>query len=66
MEAALSFLGLGVDPPLASWGVMIADGLSALRSYPHMVITPDLFLAANLLAFHFLGDSSRGALDPSM
>ena len=66
MEAALSFLGLGVDPPLASWGVMIADGVSAMRSYPHMVIAPALFLAVNLLAFNFLGDGLRDALDPSM
>lgn len=66
MEAALSFLGLGVDPPMASWGSMIADGVGAMRSYPHMVIAPALFLAVNLLAFNFLGDGLRDALDPSM
>ena len=45
---------------------MIADGVSAMRSYPHMVIAPALFLAVNLLAFNFLGDGLRDALDPSM
>lgn len=66
LEAALSFLGLGVDPPMASWGGMIADGVAAMRSYPHMVISPALFLAVNLLAFNFLGDGLRDALDPSL
>ena len=66
LEAALSFLGLGVNPPMASWGGMIADGVSAMRSYPHMVIAPALFLSANLLAFNFLGDGLRDALDPSL
>ncbi len=66
LEAALSFLGLGVDPPMASWGGMIADGVAAMRSYPHMVIAPALFLGVNLLAFNFLGDGLRDALDPSL
>jgi oligopeptide transport system permease protein len=66
LEAALSYLGLGVDPPMASWGSMIADGVPAMRSYPYMVIAPALVLAISLLAFNFLGDGLRDALDPSL
>jgi ABC-type dipeptide/oligopeptide/nickel transport system permease subunit len=66
LEAALSFLGLGVDPPMASWGGMIADGVQGMRSYPHLVIAPALFLGVSLLAFNFLGDGLRDALDPCL
>lgn len=66
LEAALSFLGLGIDPPMASWGSMIADGVQGMRSYPHLVIAPALFLGTSLLAFNFLGDGLRDALDPCM
>jgi oligopeptide transport system permease protein len=65
-EVFLSFIGLGVDPPTPSWGLMIADGARAIRSYPHMVLFPALFLAITMFAFNFLGDGLRDALDPKM
>src|SRR5712692_6506694 len=63
-EAFLSFLGLGVPPPQPSWGSMAADGLSAIRIAPHMVIAPSIALSLTLMAFNFLGDGLRDALDP--
>jgi|LSQX01.3.fsa_nt_gb oligopeptide transport system permease protein len=65
-EVFLSFIGLGVDPPAPSWGAMISDGAKALRSYPHQVLLPALFLAVTMFAFNFLGDGLRDALDPRM
>ncbi len=65
-EVFLSFIGLGVDPPTPSWGLMIADGSRAIRSYPHMVLFPAAFLAITMFAFNFLGDGLRDALDPKM
>jgi oligopeptide transport system permease protein len=63
-EAFLSFLGIGVQPPTPSWGSMAADGLSAIRIAPHMVIFPSIALSLTLMAFNFLGDGLRDALDP--
>jgi len=65
-EAFLSFIGLGVDPPTPSWGMMIAEGSRAIRSYPHQAIFPALALAITMFAFNFLGDGLRDALDPRM
>jgi oligopeptide transport system permease protein len=65
-EAFLSFIGLGVNPPTPSWGIMIADGARAIRSYPHVVMFPALALAVTMFAFNFLGDGLRDALDPRM
>ncbi len=64
-EAGLSFLGLGVQPPTPSWGIMIADGVDAIESYPRLVIAPAIVLAATLLSLNFVGDGLRDALDPS-
>jgi len=64
-EAGLSFLGLGVQPPTPSWGIMIAEGVDAIESYPRLVIAPSLMLAATLLSLNFVGDGLRDALDPS-
>jgi oligopeptide transport system permease protein len=64
-EAGLSFLGLGVQPPLPSWGLMIAEGVDAIESYPRLVIAPAVVLAATLLSLNFVGDGLRDALDPS-
>jgi oligopeptide transport system permease protein len=66
MEAGLSFLGLGVDPPTPSWGMMIAEGVRNFRSYPHLLLSSGLALSLTLLAFNFLGDGLRDALDPYM
>jgi ABC-type dipeptide/oligopeptide/nickel transport system permease subunit len=65
-EASLSFLGLGVDPPMPSWGLMISEGVAAVQSYPHVLVAPAVAIAATLLAFNFLGDALRDALDPLM
>mgnify|MGYP001153424897 CR=1 FL=1 len=63
-EAFLSFIGLGVQPPMPSWGEMISDGYGALRSAPHLILFPALSLFLTMLAFNFLGDAVRDALDP--
>lgn len=63
-EAFLSFIGLGVQPPMPSWGSMIADGYSALRTAPWVLFFPALALSLTMLAFNFLGDAIRDALDP--
>jgi ABC-type dipeptide/oligopeptide/nickel transport system permease subunit len=63
-EAFLSFLGLGVPPPTPSWGGMAADGFHAIRISPHIVLAPAIALSLTLMAFNFLGDGLRDALDP--
>jgi ABC-type dipeptide/oligopeptide/nickel transport system permease subunit len=65
-EATLSFLGLGVRPPTPSWGQMIADGQSYLTSAWWMSVYPGLAIAVVVIAFNFLGDAMRDALDPRM
>lgn len=63
-EAFLSFLGLGVPPPIPSWGGMANDGFHAIRISPHIVLAPAIALSLTLMAFNFLGDGLRDALDP--
>src|SRR2546421_1031096 len=63
-EAFLSFLGVGIQPPTPSWGSMAAEGIGALRISPHMVLAPAIALSLTLMAFNFLGDGLRDALDP--
>jgi oligopeptide transport system permease protein len=63
-EAFLSFLGLGVQPPDASWGTLVADGARVLAIFPWLVSFPGIALSLTLLAFNFLGDGLRDALDP--
>jgi oligopeptide transport system permease protein len=63
-EAFLSFLGLGVQPPDASWGTLVADGARLLALFPWLVIFPGLALSLTLMCFNFLGDGLRDALDP--
>ncbi|MGI8549808.1 MAG: ABC transporter permease [Dehalococcoidia bacterium] len=65
-EAGLSFIGLGVKPPVPSWGSMIADGVNGIRSHPYVALEPGLAIAITLLSFNFLGDGLRDALDPSI
>ena len=65
-EAFLSFIGIGINPPMPSWGSMISDGAEVLRSYPNQAIFPAVVLAATMFAFNFLGDGLRDALDPRM
>lgn len=63
-ESFLSFLGLGVQEPLTSWGVLIADGAQQMQSYPWMLFFPALLLSITLFCFNFIGDGLRDALDP--
>ena len=65
-EAFLSFIGLGVNPPTPSWGMLISEGYKAMRSFPHLAIYPGLALAITMIAFNFMGDGLRDALDPRM
>lgn len=64
LEAFLSFLGLGVQPPMSSWGLLINEGADAMEEYPWMLIFPGVFLSLALFALNFLGDGLRDALDP--
>lgn len=66
MEAGLSFLGLGVEPPTPSWGIMISEGIQNIRSHPHLLVSSGVLLSLTLLAFNFLGDGLRDAMDPWM
>ena len=63
-EATLSFLGLGVQEPLPSWGGMIRDGLPALRTDPHLALAAGAALGATIIGFNLLGDGLRDLLDP--
>ena len=65
-EAALSFLGLGVQPPTPSWGTMINGGRAHLLDAPHLTIFPGVFLALVVLGFNFVGDGLRDRLDPRL
>jgi len=64
VEATLSFLGIGLTPPAVSWGVAISDAIVALRTTPHILLFPSLFLSLTVLAFIMLGDAVRDAFDP--
>jgi oligopeptide transport system permease protein len=63
-ESFLSFLGLGVQDPLTSWGVLIQDGTNQMETAPWALIFPALFMAVTLFCFNFIGDGLRDALDP--
>ncbi len=65
-EAFLSFIGLGVSAPAASWGMLTSDAVAGIRSYPHMLFFPAIAIAVTMLAFNFLGDGLRDALDPQL
>jgi peptide/nickel transport system permease protein len=65
-EAALSFLGLGVQPPTPSWGTMLDAGRSHLFDAPHLTIFPGLAIAILVLGFNFLGDGLRDRVDPKL
>ena len=65
-EAFLSFLGLGVQAPMASWGTMASDGLPAMRYYPWRLFFPAIFISMTMLAFNLVGDGLRDAIDPKL
>lgn len=64
LESSLSFLGVGIQPPNASWGSMLADSLSMWRSYPHLMIPPAVTIGVIMLGFTFFGDGLNDALNP--
>lgn len=64
LESALSFLGLGVRPPTATWGGILADGRAFIMRYPHIALFPGLMIVITVLSFNFIGDGLRDALDP--
>lgn len=64
LEAFLSFLGLGVQPPMSSWGLLIKEGVLTMEEYPWMLLFPSIFLSLTLFSLNFLGDGLRDALDP--
>jgi len=64
LESALSFLGLGVSRPTASWGTMLSDGREYIRNYPHIAIAPGVAITITVLSFNLVGDGLRDALDP--
>lgn len=64
LEAFLSFLGLGVQPPMSSWGLLISGGVETMEEYPWLLIYPGIVLSITLFSLNFLGDGLRDALDP--
>jgi ABC-type dipeptide/oligopeptide/nickel transport system permease subunit len=65
LEAGLSFLGIGVDPPTPSWGSMIASGVRSMQSYPHLLVMPAFAVGITLLSINVIGDALREHLDPA-
>jgi oligopeptide transport system permease protein len=63
-ESFLSFVGLGLQPPYASWGTLANEGFRGIQSYPHLMLFPGIALFLTMVGFHFLGDSLRDILDP--
>jgi oligopeptide transport system permease protein len=63
-EALLSFLGLGVQAPLASWGTLVTEGSTQIVVYPWLLVFPAIAMGAAILALNFIGDGIRDALDP--
>ena len=63
-ESFLSFIGLGLQPPFSSWGTLASEGFRAMKSFPHLIIFPGAVLFVTMLAFNYLGDGLRDALDP--
>jgi oligopeptide transport system permease protein len=63
-EAFLSFIGLGINPPNASWGAMAQDGYQAYRVHPHIIAIPSVAIAVFILCANFVADGLRDALDP--
>lgn len=65
-EAFMSFIGLGVSPPMPSWGILSNEGLGAIRSSPYQILLPSIAISLTMFAFNFLGDGLRDALDPKL
>jgi len=65
-EAFMSFIGLGVKPPMPSWGILSNEGIGAIRSSPYQILLPSIAISLTMFAFNFLGDGLRDALDPRL
>ncbi len=65
-EAFLSYIGLGIQPPMTSWGRLVASGIAEMRSYPYMLIIPAVFISLTMLSLQLIGDGLRDAIDPKM
>jgi peptide/nickel transport system permease protein len=64
--AALSFIGLGIQPPMPEWGSMLADARSQMRYYPYLVVSPGIAIVLAVMSFNLIGDGLRDALDPRL
>jgi len=64
VESFLSFLGLGVQEPMSSWGALVNDGAQDMESSPWTLVFPAMFLTVTLYCFNYIGDGMRDALDP--
>lgn len=64
--AALSFIGLGIQPPIPEWGSMLSDAKSQMRYYPYLVVTPGIAIVLAVMSFNLIGDGLRDALDPRL
>jgi oligopeptide transport system permease protein len=65
-EAFLSYIGLGIQPPLTSWGILISSGINEMRSYPYMLFIPAAFISLTMLSLQLIGDALRDATDPKL
>ena len=66
VSATLSYIGLGVQPPLPEWGAMLSDARNYIRQYPYLLIAPGVFIMITVLSFNLIGDAVRDALDPKL
>ena len=64
IESFLSFLGLGIQEPMSSWGALVSDGAQDMESAPWTLVVPSIFLTVTLYCFNYIGDGLRDALDP--
>ena len=65
-EAFLSYIGLGIQPPMTSWGRLVATGIAEMRSFPYMLFIPAIFISSTMLSLQLIGDGLRDATDPKM
>ena len=66
VSATLSYIGLGVQPPLPEWGAMLADARSYVRQYPYLMLCPGVFIMIVIMSFNLIGDAVRDVLDPKL
>jgi ABC-type dipeptide/oligopeptide/nickel transport system permease subunit len=66
MASALSYIGLGVQPPTPEWGALLSDARTHILNHPNLIMFPGLFIALTVLAINLIGDGLRDALDPKL